>query len=51
MPQIIIRTRSGGTGGRSTEISSDKQVLVIINDDQVEIYTGKDAQEKLPSEQ
>lgn len=51
MPQVVIRPRSGGTGGRSTEVSTEKQVLVIINDDQIEIYTDQDAQEKLASEQ
>lgn len=47
MPQIIIK--------RSTLRSADPQkkdekVLIVIADDQVEVYTGQEAQEQLTKE-
>lgn len=52
MPAIIIKRKSVALL-RSTlseplfEVSSDTPVLVVVKDDQVEVYTDQEAQDKL----
>lgn len=49
MPQIIIR-RDGGGGSRLAQSVSDENVLIIISNEQVEVYTGQDALDKTAKE-
>lgn len=50
MPQIVIRRDGGGGGGRLAESVSDENVLIIISNEQVEVYTGQDALDKTAKE-
>lgn len=50
MPAIIIK-RDGKTGGRSAfslgDSSTNDLVVVVVTDNQIEVYTDQEAQDKL----
>lgn len=48
MPQVIIRSRNGGGSSRNSEqVVTNQDTLVIITPDQTEIYTDKEAVQKI----
>lgn len=47
MPQIIIRNSgNGGTGSRTMDAPNQTKVVIIVTNEQTEVYTGQDAIEK-----